>query len=257
MATRREAFLTAVLGSSGALALSRLEAIPGAHDVVPPRAALAWLAGRLAFNGSLPGCPDVSLALQKSDGGFTGSIWSGQDGYAFVAAPAEHVAAAFCAFLGVIPGAGAIRDTDMARLGHTIDLLVKSQQKPAHSMAPQMTREARPHAPTRRSQPQKGGYAAPQAPEKHAAPTDVGPTRTAPKKKALLKIRLGESQTAKSCTTCGAKLFAGGKFKGCDCMAGLAKTVTTTPGPRGSVELTFGAGWDREAVLAILGDEDE
>lgn len=250
----QDAFLCAVLGTKGHQALRHLAASPAAAVLVP-RAALAWVRAVGTHDGPLPGVPGVALVLRKTEQGYSGVIGAGTARYAFGAAPAAHAAAAICAFLAVAPGAPLLRNADMARLGTTMDLMVKAQVKPVPT-APAMTHEARPLPPHRRAVPQRGVAAAPQAPEAHAEPTGATPARArqaAPRPRPILKVRLPESRARRPCSTCGDALFAAGRFKGCACMGGLAKTVAASWTP-GGYHLELGAGWDRDAVLAFLGD---
>lgn len=255
----KQEFLIAVLGARGAAALDRLSEIPGAADVVPPRVAISWLAKHTEFEGAVPGCRDLALVFQKSEVGYTGVLGRPSTGeqHIFASAPIEHVAAAVCAYIGVEPGFGVVKHTDMARLGRTIDLLVKAQIKPAHSMAPGMTRERRPMTPTRRAVPVKGASGVPKAPEEHAEPTAAAPASVARKPKLQkLQLKLTKAHASRPCAVCDGHNFVGDVFVGCPCFVAMAKSVKTEVRPWGYL-LSFGAAWDRDAVSAILGAVDE
>lgn len=133
MDQRKYNFLVAVLGTDGAKALRK--AAERSHELghaLVPRTILAWLgiAAREDYEGDLPGVRNSYITFRKSESGYTGSIsFTDEDMHEFQGASLEYLAAAVAVYLGadadrVGPG---LRDLDLARLGKSIDLLVKAR----------------------------------------------------------------------------------------------------------------------------------
>lgn len=118
-------FLRAVLGPDGAQALCKaIDQHASLEAVLLPRAVLAWVgtAGRLGFDGMVPG-GTISLVMTKSELGLTGSVGEDQ----FKDEPAYRVAARVAVAIGLEPAPGDAPRVDLARLGKTIDTLVKTR----------------------------------------------------------------------------------------------------------------------------------
>lgn len=118
-------FLKEVLGDDGAEALQKaIRSRPELEAVVMPRTVLAWVgtAGRLGFQGNVPSS-QVALQLTKSEGGLSGTV----DGEGFIDRPVYRVAAHVSVLIGLEPAATGAPSLDLARLGKTIDALVKTR----------------------------------------------------------------------------------------------------------------------------------
>lgn len=122
-------FLTDVLGTEGAKALSRTAAKePSLGALLVPRAALAWVNQTDTFEGLIPGIPNSYLKFQKSEGVLTGIVTLPELNYEFTQTTPEHVAAALAVTVGSdLSEIGTVRDVTLSRLGKSIDVLVKAQ----------------------------------------------------------------------------------------------------------------------------------
>lgn len=133
-------FLIQILGADGAKALCKAaDRNIEIESVLVPRAILAWLGlvGRSDYEGDLPGVSNTYLSFTKSEEAYTGSVTIGSDVYNFDRAPLMHLAASVAVAIGVDadkfdPG---LRDLDLARLGKSIDLLVKARHVAAQIAA--------------------------------------------------------------------------------------------------------------------------
>lgn len=131
MQPRQYSFLVSVLGEDGARALKKAaERSDALGQALLPRAILSWLglASRWDYEGGLPGVENTYVAFKKSeDERLSGSIALGGDVYDFEGASPYHVAATVGVVLGMddSPLHPSVRDLDLARLGKSIDALVK------------------------------------------------------------------------------------------------------------------------------------
>ena len=124
----RAQFLIQILGADAARALakaaSRSEYLA---QVIVPRTILAMLEAVPAYQGTVPGFDDCSLTYAKSETGFTGNVTLGEDFYKFESASIFHVAGAISTAMGLdslLFNSG--RNTELQRLGKSIDLMAKS-----------------------------------------------------------------------------------------------------------------------------------
>jgi hypothetical protein len=133
MNDRAHKFLAGVLGHEGAAAfkkaISKEESIATA---VLPRAILSWidLATKYEYEGEIPGVENTYLQFRKSEPGtFRGAVSIGEDVYTFDRASVFHVAGAVALALGVDQAkpADTVRDQTLARLGKSIDTIVKAR----------------------------------------------------------------------------------------------------------------------------------
>ncbi len=242
-------FLTAVLGRTGASAFVALaKADPGLAGYVVPRAALAWLA-HVGATVDLPGVPAAGLVLHKSETGFDGAVVIDGTEYDLAKADAATVATALSLAVGVTPAlAPGLKDRDLARLGHTIDLLAKAQAKKpelegtgkaAAAIAPIAPAGPTPTAPD--TSKKKGGVNIPLRPKK----ADGAPKpRTAP-------LALSEKDEHRKCSACGASQFQNGKFKGCHCIRSMVKSIDAVQAPNGRWTVNLGHLQPDEAELVI------
>lgn len=127
-------FLTSVLGPSGAKALSKaLDRSPQLAHALVPRTILSWvgLACRLGYSGTVPGT-DVQVSFTKSTAGYDGTV----DDFSLQSASIYQLSSALALALGVRPSEAPkqLKDLDLARLGKSIDLLVKYNTVRTHRM---------------------------------------------------------------------------------------------------------------------------
>ncbi len=112
-------------------------------STVVPRAIYSWLsvAALGDFEGEIPGVSNSYLHFQKSDDWYTGSVSIGDSIYTFDQASIYQVASAVAVSIGAdLDPHPDLRDLDIARLGKSIDLLVKAR----------VLRKAKPKGSTRR-----------------------------------------------------------------------------------------------------------
>lgn len=130
MDKRHHQFLTAVLGPSGAQAVAKVATrSPDLAKALVPRTVVAWLGTvKEEHKGDLPGIPESHAEFSKSEtGSYTGSITIGAEPYSFTNAKLEHLAAAVSVAIGVDRPRTALRGLDLEKLGHSLDLLARTQ----------------------------------------------------------------------------------------------------------------------------------
>lgn len=172
MDSRPYNFLRAVLGEEGATAIRKaVSTSPTFEHAVLPRTILGWLelADSFDYEGEIPGCADTYLAFSKSEGGFSGIVRLNNLDYQFEDASVVHVAASVAVSLGADPEqvAAGVRDLDIARLGKSIDLLIK-----ARVAAEELAKAANKGAASKES---KGKHAEPREPIEQAPHTAEQP----------------------------------------------------------------------------------
>src|SRR6185312_5662096 len=131
MDSRKLQFLQAVVGEDGARALSKaVERAEELDQAIFPRTILAWLevVAPFGYDGNVPGVT-VPFAFAKTQKGFAGSIAVNGEMHRFEDATLAHVAGCVAVALGldherVSPLA---KNEQLAKLGKSIDLLIKSQ----------------------------------------------------------------------------------------------------------------------------------
>lgn len=131
MDSRKKNFLTAVVGHDGARALAKAADLGADVEwAVFPRAVLSWLnvASIGDYDGLVPGTK-THLTLKKTEAGFKGSV-SMPDGscVGFLEQPLTYVASTLLLSVsGVEDPAPPLTSPSLARLGKSIDLLVRSR----------------------------------------------------------------------------------------------------------------------------------
>jgi hypothetical protein len=247
-------FLEKILGPDYKALLPLLKT--NLEGVVVARSTVAWL--KEAPLGDLS-CG--VLLLSKSETGVTGVIeFEGSD-YMFSDASPEHAAAAITLSLGVTLEKNVIKDLNLAKLGKTIDLMVKSINKKKSVDEPEIGRFAQPikpklPEPVLRQIPQiktKGRVTSipnTQPQQLKPDPRAIQPPLT-PIKPGLPKIKLSEKEMGKKCGVCGKAQVSDKKFVGCSCLKGLSKSVKSHLIPDGLL-LSFGGDWDKESVVTLL-----
>lgn len=123
------AFLREILGVDGARSLLKAaDREPAIGFIVAPRAALAWLAPKTSYEGSVPGVENSYLKFRKSEDGYTGVVTLAESNYLFESASQAHVASAIAWASGVSNMETVeIADKTLAKLGKAIDALVEAQ----------------------------------------------------------------------------------------------------------------------------------
>lgn len=120
-------FLVGTLGAIGAKAiLKALERAPELESAIIPRTALSWatLIAKAEIPGNIPGL-DAKLSLKKTEKGYSGNI-SLEQPFDFEDDSLTHVAAALSVALDFSYKKEDPKAIDLARLGKSIDLLVKT-----------------------------------------------------------------------------------------------------------------------------------
>lgn len=232
-------FLEAVLGKDGAAVMSKLSA---SSDMVAatmvPRSIVAWL-GIIGNNyeGRLPGVGTSNLSLKKTEAGFTGVLRCGEE-YTLSNDSIERTAAVIAVGLGAQMAVSRFKDVDLARLGKTIDLLVKARGRASGGGTGSAAGHIEPTAP--------------------AEPTAIAPPMPGQKRKKSRIPRVSSMSVVKSdaqkiCKACKAnQLDDRGSFHGCWCVRDLEKSLDVRRGPEDSYELHFGEEWDYLAVQTLL-----
>lgn len=277
MHERSHNFVKAVLGEDGAAAIHKAAAqSPTFEHAVLPRTILGWLevATTFEYEGQIPGVEGTHVSFKKSDGSFSGKINLDGGDYAFDKASAMHVAAGIAVALGATPEqvAEGVRNVDIARLGKSIDLLAKTNAA-LGSLAKKETRyctacrdpldkdghcKVKSHWPLLdKAQEGPGQTAKPISATPPAAPTRSQPGQQPPRRQQLPRpsgiaksMRVTKSQASAKCPMCQCSQFTGDQFTGCFCTMALAKSVQVRTEP-GAYVLSFGKGWDREAIVTL------
>ena len=232
--TTADAFLAAVLGP-GAAPVARVAAEPVYAGYVVPRVVRAWLGSQEGFSGCLPGTT-VAASLRKTEAGWGGQVDVDGAVYQFSGESIHHATAAVAAALGSEFVPVRARDVDLARLGKTLDALVKA-------------------APRARGAGEAPGPAAKPsekiAPEEKAAPEARQPSgrrRLPLKPPAPVKLTMSETEAAVPCKVCDQKQVQKGKWVGCSCVRGLDKSEARRV--QGGYEVSL-AGWSESDVTVL------
>lgn len=249
MLVKARRFLTAVLGSTGAGAFTALaKADPGLAGYLVPRAALAWLS-HVGATVDLPGVPEGAVILHRSESSFDGAVVIDGTAYDLAKADAATVATAISLAVGVTPAlAPGLKDRDLARLGHTIDLLAKSQAK-----KPEVAGTGKAAAAIAPTAPTPPTLAAPDATQHSRVQIPLRPKKPAgaPKPKTAA-LALSEIDEHRKCTACGASQFHNGKFRGCYCIRSkIAKSIDAVQAPDGRWSVNLGRLAKDEAELVV------
>jgi predicted GNAT family acetyltransferase len=126
-----KSFLQAIVGTDGSKALiCASERSPEIEAVLIPRTIVAWLnlPGNMQYENTVPGIENSYLKFAKSEDGYTGSITIDNSVYEFQNVSLTHFASAMSVAVGVdVSGCKCdLRDSDLVRLGKSIDILAKS-----------------------------------------------------------------------------------------------------------------------------------
>jgi hypothetical protein len=141
-AKAQEDFLNAALGEIGAEALLKAVAKePNLIEALLPRTVLSWLSFNTEYMGPVLGSSDSYVDFKKNEQGYCGNVQSQHANYTFEDADIYHLAAAISVSLGVESTKidTDVRDLIIAKLGKSIDYLVKTQLglKSPKAMSPQ------------------------------------------------------------------------------------------------------------------------
>jgi len=132
MSKLAQKFMSEVLGVEGSRALRKAgEREPELDRVIIPRAIIGWLnfTTELGYEGAIPGFPNSWVEFNKSEQGYSGSISMGDGVYTFDKSNVYHLAASIAMAIGLEPSSLDVdlRDTVLAKLGKSVDLLCKAQ----------------------------------------------------------------------------------------------------------------------------------
>lgn len=288
-----KAFLIKTLGNDGACALSKaVEREPELASIIVPRAVLAWIGQQgLNYEGGLPGHENSYLTFSKSDGVYSGVIALEQGPYHFDGATVYHLAASITMSLGVDGSIDSgVRDVVLAKLGKSIDTLVKAQsittdlkkaEKPLSSHGDysieKSALEDKPYRVVHKNgkvvqkgisnyrdataiaewHKKNGLEKASEAPgPAHAATAQEGPLAPIPPQKQPKQskrspaLSVSKSEAHAECPVCGGYQYQTGRFVGCMCIRDLKKSVTSTAYSDGYV-LEFNE-LDDESIRTIV-----
>lgn len=265
---RKLGFLTSVLGKEGARALSKaVERSTALGNVVLPRAIVAWLGAVPTYEGEIPGVANTYVSFAKSESGFSGSVAIEDTMYEFADQPILRVAAAMAVALGADrePVDPTVRDLDLARLGKSIELLVKARMVAAElaktTEAPRHGVAAAPRKPENQEPPDapKKQPAMPRPPAPKArgyvppAPKATVPAIPGVGRPKLPGIQLPKlTKFAPRCGICGGGNFSNsGALRGCLCIRDLIKSVRFEDANDRRI-LHFGPELDHESISVIL-----
>lgn len=235
-------FLQSVLGARGAKILEELCKDEGVGAFVTYRTILGWLQSVDSIS-SLPGLSGTFAILTKSDAVFNGSIDFDGLEYPVNQASLNETAALVGARLGVSLNKCDSRDVDLARLGKTIDLLIKAQYRPNR-----VTHDA----------PEIGGRA---EHIEHIEPEAPVPANQTPKKPKLPRLKrqslpkfsqsvsITKSESEIKCRVCEEPQFHNDEFRGCYCLRGMSKPLVKSQ-PMG-YQLTL-IDWDNDDITILM-----
>ena len=268
-------FLTALLGEAGAAAVQHLSKMLPVERFLVPRAALAWLHTlEGSWEGAVPGT-GVPLTLAKTEDGWTGAVVLDGTSYGFVGASPAHVAAALTLAVGGRTDRPHLKGLDLARVGRTVDLLVKAKKagESAHGTGVAAGRiPPVPRTPVEDykergqnllpgekkplgAKKDKQEAAAPEA-AAEGAPAGAGAAKPKlprlPKAKGPRPLRLSVSDTSSACQVCGQKNFEGVVLKGCFCLQDLVKKVRDVEVVGTNLVLTFAGDIEPDEYLTLL-----
>ena len=126
-------FLKGVVGEDGASALQKAgERSERLENAIVPRTILAWLNSRSkdgGYEGEVPGICNTYIRFAKGERGYNGALSVGcEPAYEFKGVSLYHIAASLAVAIGANEEFDpSIRSNDIARLGKSIDLLVKAK----------------------------------------------------------------------------------------------------------------------------------
>ncbi len=261
-------YLSAILGSQGAQALEK--AAQRSPQLVPallPRAVLSWISlmAPLGFSGEIPGSSGTHLSfdapLTKAEGEgaaqqYAGTVKVKDNTYKFKNASLYQLAAAVLLSLNANVSTADLEDKELAKLGKSIDLLVKANFYGPLAKADLPGAVAGPKAPLAPSGPTapsapKVGAGTPKAPSL-PKPSNPGKIKLPSLKLKLPGLKVGKSEMGNQCSICSKTHFKGNSFVGCNCLKDLAKSVTSETKPDGVI-LSFGNGWTQETFELLQG----
>lgn len=266
-------FMNEVLGPVGFEALKRAgKLMPQLDNAILPRCAIAWVdASQEGFQGNVPGT-SVMLTFKKSEDGYNGTMrYKGFD-FDFKNTTEHYVVACVVTALGeskeIVEEA---RSIDLARLGKSVDLMVKQEKKMAQAKAANKSLQSLIKAAKMAHHGGAEGSAGTglaQAPLEPTAPTP--PTGTAPavqakqlpkksliptvkpaKPKASYTLKLSEKEASAKCPVCSQTQLKAGKLQGCMCFRELVKNTSYTK-DGDTYTVTLGPAWGTDEVSVFL-----
>ena len=285
-------FLKEIAGPDGAAALLKaVSATPSLSAILLPRAIISWMeaiSNTGNYSENIPGT-NTRLSLAKTETGYSGIIDFPDNSYSFNNVTLFHVAGGVSVALGDREERIEFTSPSLAKLGKSIDVLVKSRalrKAQAKSKggaggsahAPGPAAAARPPQPpvgptNVQAKPNMGQMAngaagtavsgqekkvstkvKAKAPETPAVAAPKAPGSKLPSlvkaRKNLLKISKSEAQAR--CELCGGLEIQQEKFVGCRCFGTLGQASRTEKTETG-YNIEFLQGWDRDALLTIAG----
>lgn len=261
-------FLKHVLGEDGYRAFEKANArVPTLGAVLAPRTIVGWLttAIRVNYEGQIPGVDNSYISIEKSDRGFTGAVTIEDQVHGFQDTDILHVASAVAVALGVqdIAIHPMLKNTDISKLGKSIDMLVKVRviaEAQLNELSGESASEESEEAEESIDKVELPGNAAapkaPKSPDKPQTPTAVAPStnRTVkpPMAKTTKEIVVKKSEADAECPECGLRQFRGDRFVGCMCFRSLAKNTNTSLTKEGDYFVRLGSDWDQETAMMLI-----
>lgn len=262
MNDRSYSFLTGVLGIDGARAFKKaIDRESSLGGAVIPRAILSWLtiAAKYDYEGGIPGVENTYLSFKKSETGLDGGISVGTEVYSFKSASTFHVAASVAVALGVEDATANVRAQTLAKVGKSIDTLVKARIVTDQLLRKGIEKDLKcdckseNHLPACATRTKKvelpGAMNKPKEQEMAQAPEAPMPQGQQKQKPPAFKVTKSEADT--KCSMCGRTQFAHGDFIGCLCFRDMARGVRVAKTETG-YSLSFAdREWDADAVQAL------
>lgn len=229
-------FLKEVLGDTGYHALNNaINKAPVFKPMILPRTIASWvnIIGNLGYEGEIPGVSNSYFSLKKNENGYSGALTVNNELVYFNSPNTLQISAAIGSVIGNTPEKIEIqiKPKDLAKIGESIDLLVKTEIiRKARKDSLEKQEGKMPSAPP--NPPDKPIQATPPVPPQRSQPNVFGAKKPYQKDNIALgqgqsKLKITKSESEKTCEECGTKHFLKDKFKGCHCIEDIAKSFTT------------------------------
>lgn len=270
-------FLNSVLGLAATEALGRVTADhPVLRAAVFPHTVEVWLAKASGdgWNGELPGIEGSYFLLAKSEVGFNGILKVSGANVSFQNVVLGEIVKSFSLVMDSqesrcdeLLKSEKVNGVTVEKLHKSIERLVNSEwlkkfDLPGLAAGPRGPEKANaPNPQTKQTGVKPKVLQAPKPQdtlENMKGPQRGEPTvqkADKPADKKTPSIKMSRAEMEQTCLTCGDVEFDGEKFVGCHCYKELAKSgdFKLKPTKDGNFRFTFGASWEPDEVLAILG----
>lgn len=230
-----EKFLKEVLGDIGYHALNNaVNRTPVFKPLILPRTIFSWVntVGNLGYEGEVPGIANSYISLTKSESNYKGALTVNDELVHFDNSNILQISATLGMAIGTAPLSinGTVKPKDVAKIGESIDLLVKSEiiRKSKLSKLEKEEGKAVSAPPNPRD---KSFMPSPAITPQKKQPNIFGSKKPYQKDNLALgqnqsKLKITKSESERSCEECGDKHFNKDKFQGCACIEEIAKSFT-------------------------------